>query len=123
MERGYDRVRGNVPTASPPNNLPVLTRGRHHRPEDGACLMEYVSVLSGEAFSDKPRCTHHALAELARVVNDSIDHDDMRTNTSPTRSRSVRQLRPRRHRASRRRYRQRVGTTPASRVEADKWPI
>ena len=65
-------------SAGPPDSLPVLSRGRHHRPEDGACLMEYVSVLSGEAFSDQPRCTHPALAALARMVNDCIEHNDIR---------------------------------------------
>jgi len=34
--------------------------------------MEYVSVLAGTRFSDHPRCTHPALAQLARVVNDEI---------------------------------------------------
>jgi hypothetical protein len=32
--------------------------------------MEYVSVLAGERFGDRPRCTHPALALLARMVND-----------------------------------------------------
>jgi hypothetical protein len=40
-------------------------------PEDGACLMEYVSVLAGRPFSDHPRCTDPTLAELARLVNDA----------------------------------------------------
>jgi hypothetical protein len=39
--------------------------------EDGACLMEYVSVLSGSTFSDHPRCTDPTLATVARLVNDS----------------------------------------------------
>jgi hypothetical protein len=55
-----------------PDGLPVLGRGGHNSPEQGACLMEYVSVLAGARFSDHPRCTHPALAQLARVVNDEI---------------------------------------------------
>ena len=55
-----------------PDGLPVLDRGGHHSPEQGACLMEYVSVLAGTRFSDHPKCTHPALAQLARVVNDEI---------------------------------------------------
>ncbi|MDQ2884081.1 MAG: hypothetical protein M3Y48_23780 [Actinomycetota bacterium] len=55
-----------------PDGLPMLDRGGHHNPEQGACLMEYVSVLAGVRFSDHPRCTHPALAQLARVVNDEI---------------------------------------------------
>jgi hypothetical protein len=34
--------------------------------------MEYVSLLAGEPWSDQPRCTHPLLAEVARVVNDSV---------------------------------------------------
>lgn len=55
-----------------PDGLPMLDRGDHHSPEQGACLMEYVSVLAGARFSDHPKCTHPALAQLARVVNDEI---------------------------------------------------
>ena len=61
-----------------PNQLPLLQRGHHRRPEDGACVMEYVSVLAGEKFTDHPRCTHPALATLARLVNDWIDDDQVR---------------------------------------------
>jgi hypothetical protein len=55
-----------------PDGLPMLDRGGHRSPEQGACLMEYVSVLAGARFSDHPKCTHPALAQLARVVNDEI---------------------------------------------------
>jgi hypothetical protein len=50
----------------------MLDRGGHRSPDQGACLMEYVSVLAGTRFSDHPRCTHPALAQLARVVNDEV---------------------------------------------------
>lgn len=53
-----------------PAHLPLLSRGAHNDPADGACLMEYVSLLAGEAFTDRPRCTHPLLAQLARLVND-----------------------------------------------------
>lgn len=55
----------------PENGLPVLSCGKHSDPRDGACLMEYVSVLAGEKFSDHPRCTGRLLAHLARMVNDA----------------------------------------------------
>jgi hypothetical protein len=58
--------------SSPPTVLPLLETGAHRRPRDGACLMEYVSVLAGARFSDEPACTHPALAELARLVNDHM---------------------------------------------------
>ncbi len=54
-----------------PDGMPVLSRGQHLDPHDGACVMETVSVLAGEPWSDRPRCTHPALSELARMVNDS----------------------------------------------------
>ncbi len=53
--------------------LPALEAGSHARPEQGACLLEYVSVLAGERFSDRPRCVDRRLASLARAVNDALD--------------------------------------------------
>lgn len=52
-----------------------LRAGRHQHPGDGMCLMEYVSILAGDEFTDAPRCTDPLLAELARMVNDSIGGD------------------------------------------------
>ena len=60
-----------TPEGRTPTGLPVLCAGAHLAPEDGACLMEYVSVLAGEPFSDGPRCTDPMLATLARLVNDA----------------------------------------------------
>ena len=74
--RTAQRARG---TSRVPDQLPILQRGRHRRPEEGACVMEYVSVLAGCSFSDHPRCTHPALATLARLVNDWIDDDRTRS--------------------------------------------
>lgn len=53
-----------------PDSMPVLSRGKHRRPRNGACLMEYVSVLAGGPFTDAPRCTDPTLASIARGVND-----------------------------------------------------
>lgn len=53
-----------------PDYLPMLSRGAHRNPAEGACLMEYVSQLAGEGFSDQPRCTDPVLAAVARQVND-----------------------------------------------------
>ncbi|MET4781475.1 hypothetical protein [Glaciihabitans sp. UYNi722] len=55
---------------SPPDLMPVLSRGKHHSARRGACFMEYASVLAGEKWSDHPTCTHPALGALARAVND-----------------------------------------------------
>ncbi len=54
-----------------PDLLPVLSRGKHRRPKQGACFMEMASVMAGEKWSDHPGCTHPVLAELARLVNDN----------------------------------------------------
>jgi hypothetical protein len=53
-----------------PDSMPVLTRGKHRKPRNGACLMEYVSVLAGGPFTDSPHCTDPTLATIARAVND-----------------------------------------------------
>lgn len=53
-----------------PGGMPVLSRGRHRRPRQGACFMEFASYIAGEPWSDHPECTHPFLAFLARGVND-----------------------------------------------------
>jgi hypothetical protein len=66
-------------TAWPPAGLPVLHKGRHANPEEGACLMEYVSILAGEPFSDRPACVDPLLARLAWAVNDAAE-DEVRAH-------------------------------------------
>lgn len=53
-----------------PEQMPVLSRGKHRSPRKGACFMEMVSYLAGERWSDHPTCTHPLLATVARCVND-----------------------------------------------------
>jgi hypothetical protein len=65
-----------TPLVVVPDGLPVLGAGAHLAPEDGVCLMEYVSVLAGQRFTDSPRCTGPTLAFLARLVNDTVDDGD-----------------------------------------------
>ncbi len=55
-----------------PGGMPTLGPRRHTDPHQGACVMEYTALLAGERFSDHPRCTHPALAALARQVNDRL---------------------------------------------------
>ena len=59
----------------PPEGMPVLDAGAHRDAEAGSCLMEYVSVLAGERFTDRPSCTHPALAAIAWQVNDAVSSD------------------------------------------------
>jgi hypothetical protein len=49
-----------------------LERGGHPDPTSGTCLMERVSVIAGERFTDRPRCSLPALAVLAQQVNDRV---------------------------------------------------
>lgn len=60
--------------ASAPPGLPVLDAGAHRDARSGSCVMEYVSVLAGERFTDRPTCTHPAVAALAWQVNDAVSH-------------------------------------------------
>lgn len=57
-----------------PDGMPVLEAGAHRDARSGSCLMEYVSVLAGERFTDRPGCTHPAVAALAWQVNDAVSH-------------------------------------------------
>lgn len=59
------------PTHQPTAPPGMLTRGAHLTSEDGACLMEAVSVAAHESWTDAPVCTHPLLAHLARLVNDA----------------------------------------------------
>lgn len=58
-----------------PDYMPVLSSGAHTNPSEGGCLMEYVSLLAGEPWSDNPACTHRALASAARRVNDYVSDE------------------------------------------------
>jgi len=71
-----------MPTTTAPELMPVLSRGKHRNPRRGACFMEMASFLAGERWSDHPACTHPLLAELARLVNDSLS-DRLRPGLNP----------------------------------------
>lgn len=56
-------------------NLITLFSSGSHAPGDGAaCVMEFVSLLAGEKWSDSPACTHRLLASVARKVNDRMSN-------------------------------------------------
>lgn len=61
---------------SVPDSLPTLSAGSHDPGDGRACLMEYVSLLAGEAWSDRPECTHEILAHEARTTNDLLRDGD-----------------------------------------------
>lgn len=59
-----------------PESLPSLSAGAHDADAGEACVMEYVSVLAGEPWSDRPECTHPLLAHEARTANDLLPDAD-----------------------------------------------
>lgn len=59
-----------------PDFLPSLSAGSHDAEHGEACVMEYVSLLAGEEWSDRPECTHELLAHEARTVNDLLRDSD-----------------------------------------------
>lgn len=61
---------------SVPDFMPVLSRGAHRNPQDGACVMEMVSYLVGENWSDTPSCTARIISVLAQTVNDKVSDDN-----------------------------------------------
>ena len=50
-----------------------LSKGKHATPNDGACVMELASMLSGEPFSDHPSSVCPVIGSFLRAYNDSID--------------------------------------------------
>ncbi|VXC14029.1 hypothetical protein [Aeromicrobium sp. 9AM] len=59
-----------------PDALPTLSAGSHDAEHGEACVMEYVSLLAGEEWSDRPDCTHPMLAHEARTTNDLLRDSD-----------------------------------------------
>lgn len=71
----FDRIVNRTVKGYPmttPDFLPTLSSGAHGPGSGRACVMEYVSLLAGEKWSDMPSCTHPALARAAQRVNDSL---------------------------------------------------
>jgi hypothetical protein len=50
-----------------------LKKGSHEKPEDGMCIMEAVSFIAGEPWSDSPRCASPVISAFLRSYNDSVD--------------------------------------------------
>ncbi|SEH10213.1 hypothetical protein [Thermoleophilum album] len=65
-----------------------LARGRHERPEQGACVMELASMLAGERFSDKPRAVCPVIGAFLRTYNDLLA-DEPRQDLYPYAARVV----------------------------------
>ena len=55
--------------------LPRLAKGRHKAAGHEACVMELVSFLNEEEWSDHPHCVQPVLAAAARAVNDRVSDE------------------------------------------------
>lgn len=53
-----------------------LGPGRHSSPAEGACVVEFASVLAGEEFSDRPQCVCPVIAAFLRGWNDRAAYAD-----------------------------------------------
>ena len=61
-------------TAAIPDAL-VLSAGSHQSRQDGMCVMEAVSYVAGERWSDAPQCTCPIIAGFLRSWNDGLPTD------------------------------------------------
>jgi hypothetical protein len=52
-----------------------LSRGKHKSPDEGACVMELASMLSGEPFTDRPSSVCPVIGSFLRAYNDSLDNE------------------------------------------------
>ena len=64
------------PHATVPAGMPVLSRGKHRNPAQGACFMEYTALLAGEPHTDQPACVDPELAAVLRGANDTLGDAD-----------------------------------------------
>ena len=69
--RIFDKFFGKKDSIPAPDFMPVLRPGAHKSPAQGACFMEYISVLRGEKFSDCSRSVNPFIANIARSLNDA----------------------------------------------------
>jgi len=65
-----------------PEFMPMLSPGKHRSARSGGCFMEIASFLAGDPWSDHPKCTDPALAEVSRCVNDVMP-DSARSLLAP----------------------------------------
>lgn len=55
-----------------PNGMPTLSGGKHTKDSGKACMMEYISMLAGEGWTDYPACTDRVVASEVQWINDSM---------------------------------------------------
>ena len=52
-----------------------LKKGNHKKFEDGGCIMELVSYIANEPWSDRPECAGPVLTRAAIGFNDRVDDE------------------------------------------------
>lgn len=57
----------------------AISYGPHPSPNEGACVMEVVSLFAGEPFSDQPACACPLITTFATHINDRLPDDASRT--------------------------------------------
>jgi hypothetical protein len=50
-----------------------LSAGNHDSPEQGGCVMEWVSLLAKQPWTDNPTCTNEVITRAAQAVNDRLN--------------------------------------------------
>lgn len=75
------REHGTKPVGSR-QEIHRLARGSHFEQEGEMCLMEAVSWVAGEEFSDSPDCVSPVLSAFGRTFNDALD-DERRQRLVP----------------------------------------
>ena len=53
----------------------TLASGGHENPDDGMCLLEAVSYVAGEKFTDQPACASPILGSFGRNLNDTLSSE------------------------------------------------
>ena len=57
------------------NTIKKLSIGNHESVEDGACIMELVSYMANEPWSDTPQCASPSITSFCIWINDSGDQE------------------------------------------------
>ena len=61
----------------------IKLKAGSHAPDGEYCVMELVSFVAGEPWSDSPQCVSPVLGAFARAWNDGMRTDDERDSLKP----------------------------------------
>lgn len=65
------------------SKIPPLGQGSHASIDDGACIMEAVSFVAGEPWSDHPVCACPVITQFLQSWNDILPDDERDTLLRP----------------------------------------